>query len=432
MTDNGDGEHAPPRTLRARIEAAAEESGLNLQELTVLDIESDPYRADVPSRHRQARWFASMMGKIRRHLRGVHYLTLGKLLPNGRLYTSTKVAWETLGLAASWARWLNYVPFDLIADERNGEAIRLALDEPARPGSAEVHISDYLVQAPALASCLPSILHWDPKPRQPYRIVFLGEKSSIRDELEDLAELVGAEPILLTGECSTTRVWEIATRAASDGRRLIILYATDFDPGGWTMSVAVARKIQAICDVVYPSLECEIHRVALTFEQVVQFNLPSVPLKATDLRADSWQAAWNRQQTELDALITLHPGALRQMFEKAVEPFWDATLDRRTTAATRRWLDDARRQLGDSEGYDKACGIITEAHAKLVDAIETFKQALEDARDELPDLEFEELEPPEPQIDAVAPEPLFTTDDDWTTATLKLIAQKRFIDGGGR
>src|SRR5262249_28426189 len=165
-----------------------------------------------------------------------------------------------------------------------------------------------------------------PRPKPPYRVIFLGEKSSLHDELAPVAQHVQAELLLPTGEISDTLIYDLARRAARYGRPAVVFYFSDFDPSGWQMSITVARKLQALKTLLFPSSEIEVHRVALTLEQAIHNRLPSTPLKATEKRGNAWKERWGREQTEIDALIALHPGTVRRLAEEAVKPYFDETL----------------------------------------------------------------------------------------------------------
>ena len=97
--------------------------------------------------------------------------------------------------------------------------------------------------------------------------------------LRPIAQQVGAELLLLTGEISETQAYGIIARVAADGRPLRILYFSDFDPSGWQMPVSLARKFQAHIVREFPDVDVRLIRVALTSEQVVQFSLPDSPIK---------------------------------------------------------------------------------------------------------------------------------------------------------
>jgi hypothetical protein len=159
---------------------------------------------------------------------------------------------------------------------------------------------------------------------QPYRIVLFGEKSSLYEDLMPIAREIGGELLLPTGETSDTSIAELAARATADPRPTVVLYVVDFDPAGNQMPVSVGRKLQALRDLLHPDLRIEVHRVALTLAQCIHYDLPSIPLKKSERRAEKWMRRHGgRQQTEIDALIALHPGALRQIALEAAAPFWD-------------------------------------------------------------------------------------------------------------
>ena len=66
--------------------------------------------------------------------------------------------------------------------------------------------------------------------------------------------------------------------------------------------------------------EFEVHRVALTPDQVREYGLPSTPLKDTEKRADKWRAAMGVEQTEIDALASLRPDLLRDIASAGAGP----------------------------------------------------------------------------------------------------------------
>ena len=177
-------------------------------------------------------------------------------------------------------------------------------------------------------------------------IIFIGEKSSLGSELRPLAEHIGAELLLPTGEISNTLIAGIAASAAADGRPAAVLYFCDFDPAGWQMPVSVSRKLQALRDLEHHDLQIEVHPVALTLDQVVAFGLPSTPLKETERRADRWQAIMGREQTEIDALIALRPGVVRSLAEQAITPFYDPTLQQRARELAAAWEAQAGKSCG--------------------------------------------------------------------------------------
>jgi hypothetical protein len=181
--------------------------------------------------------------------------------------------------------------------------------------------------------------------RQPYRIILIGEKTSLRDVLRPIAEMVGGELVLPTGEASDTMIAGIAARASTDNRPSVVLYFSDFDPSGHQMPISVARKLQALRDLRYPKLDIQVHQVALTLDQVQRLDLPSTPLKETERRGDRWRSVMQHEQTEIDALAALRPQELRTIGLEAIKPFHDHTLKRRSKTASSLWWVAADRLL---------------------------------------------------------------------------------------
>ena len=92
----------------------------------------DPYRLDTPSGHRDGKWAAAQLkraiGEERRtHWRGLHYAIIARgniRKPNGEIYQNTDTDWKWLSeIAGKAARWLGYIPFERITDNRNAEPI---------------------------------------------------------------------------------------------------------------------------------------------------------------------------------------------------------------------------------------------------------------------------------------------------------------------
>ena len=137
--------------------------------------------------------------------------------------------WDFVQKAAKAARWLGYVPFDRIRDERNAEPELYVPEHSTDHGYGSLSASCGLM-VPDLEEVLPEVYAIAPEPRQPYRIIFIGEKSSLGDELRSLAERIGAELVLPTGEISDTLIAGIAARAAADGRPAVVLYFSRFRP----------------------------------------------------------------------------------------------------------------------------------------------------------------------------------------------------------
>jgi hypothetical protein len=418
--------------LRTVLKKAKAE-GHSMRSMTVLSPQVDPYRFDTPKGRRNTAWFSEQITRFIRyeaavHLRGLHYLLVNAadvVIPDGKgtPYINTDECWVWMSDQASKAaRWLGYVPFERIRDQRNAapeiyvpeySSTTISLD----PG-VQVNIPPEELLLPKF-TCVGSV-------RQPYRIAFYGEKSSLGKVLWPIAQRIGAELLLPTGESSSTMVAGAARRAAEADWSLVVLYFNDFDPSGNQMAVSVARKMQALRDLVHPNLNVQLHQVALTLKQVVRLGLPSYPLKETEKRSDKWRATTGREQTEIDALAALREDDLRDIVEEAIRPFYDETLAERTATAQERWEIEAADYLEANPVYAENRTEILSAYQELDSAATRINEQQAEAYEVLQELEPLEFNPPQPEVGVTAPDPLFTTDEDYVTATLRLKARKDY------
>jgi hypothetical protein len=206
---------------------------------------------------------------------------------------------------------------------------------------------------------------------------------------------------LAIGEISATLVYEMCKAGANDGRKMIVLTLSDFDPSGWQMPVSIARKAQAFKDLFFPDLEYEIHPVSLLLEQVVELDLPSTPLKESEKRAAKWKEAWGREQTEIDAVIEMRPEALHNQLKAALDRFYDHTLERRVRAARREWEARAQEVLDANLDADRVAHIRTNAEARLAQLEAEIEALNETMQAEVPaDIvaEFPAIEIPEAEV----------------------------------
>jgi hypothetical protein len=243
------------RVLETAIDTdAAREVRSTLSDYTVLSPQLDPYRLDLPEGHRNGAWFAQVVDRLvdegdSVHLRGLHYRLVAAadvIRPdNGLPYINTEEAWNWLcNRAAKAGRWLDYVDFDRIVDERNAAPLLFLPEEQIGAWSGITHGSR--VEVPSVETMMPSLYCSGFHAQQPYRLCLIGEKTSLREVLAPIAEMVEGELCLPTGEMSDTMVAGIAGRAALDRRPTICLYFSDFDPAGRQMPISVARKLQAL------------------------------------------------------------------------------------------------------------------------------------------------------------------------------------------
>jgi hypothetical protein len=403
----------------------------SLESNTVMSAATDPYRIDTPGNHASAEWLASAWRQTdieQIHCRGLHYalVSLRELLkPNGERYKNTEDDWVWLQKITNYARWLGHIEFESILDERNSGPELWLPPSSDSEGIQVSHNAHWLDDAPEMPRVKIECLA--PHARQAYKLVLIGEKSSLRHVLQPICQRYEAELILPTGELSTTLLYGIVSRAAADGRPCRVFYLSDFDPSGTHMPVEVARKIQALCDLRFPGLDIEVHRCALLPDQVKDLGLPETPLKDSEKRADRWRERYGCEQTEIDALSTLKPKVLTEIVESDLKPYFDQTLQKRQRQAyedaAKRMRDqiDAAMQPFDAElleaqdRIDEAASQLALAHEFALPLFDEIARSITPAEPELTRPEY---------CPDFFPRPLFSSLDAFEVTTKNLLLEK--------
>jgi hypothetical protein len=419
------------QTLDTAI-AEANGSKLSMNDLTVLSPQIDPFRLDTPANHKLGKWLADTaatlgLGDRRIHNRGLHYMILGQPKPDGSTYVSNAASWDLLERASKYARWLGYIPFDQITDQRNAPPVVRIYEEPDPHPFINVGID---IELPD--DIRPKLGVEDFRGTQPYKIVLVGEKSSLDAELGPIAEEYGCDLYLPTGCISDTMIFQMAKIGDEDGRPMIVLYFADADPSGHNMGIEVGRKLHALQVLHFPALEFEVHRAALTVDQVRRFGLPSTPLKDTEKRANAWTAATGLEQTEIDALATLRPELLREVARDAIAPFYDFDLDQRVREARQDWINRAIEVINDNLDTEQLARIRAEATEKLDAMREQIAEFNEQLQIDVDDFDLPDIEIPEARLTlGLAPQPLLDSSWSFIEQCKALIDSKAYRNGGG-
>lgn len=131
------------------------------------------------------------------------------------------------------------------------------------------------------------------------------------------------------GYTSASELWEAAQRLkryADAGQTPIVLHFGDHDPSGIDMTRDIEARLS-----LFAETPIEVRRLALTMEQIDEYDPPPNPAKLTDSRCTGYMAKYGSESWELDAL----------------EPSVIVTLIRDEVATLRD--DDAWARMTDSE-----------------------------------------------------------------------------------
>jgi len=121
-------------------------------------------------------------------------------------------------------------------------------------------------------------------------------------------------PLMVTrGYSSETFAYEAAQEMGSGRKTPIVYYVGDLDPSGWNASVDLEQKLRNFSDgkVIFK-------RLAVTPEQVAEWNLPTRPSKKSDTRHKAFEQEFGKDfpSVELDAIP---PDRLRELVRNAIE-----------------------------------------------------------------------------------------------------------------
>jgi hypothetical protein len=403
--------------------------GGSLKDTTVLAVQNDPFRRDTPAGHRDGAWLAKdirELGLDRRaiHLRGLHYALIGREKPNGKLYTNTDADWTWLcATAAKAARWLGYVAFDQVVDQRNSPPV---VRDIRRPQPWPYIATGVHVSIPSADDLTPLAGVADFVGMQPYHLVVFGEKSSLEDILGRAAAEFAADLYLPSGEISDTLLYQMAKSGAADGRSMVVFCFSDCDPAGWQMPISIGRKLQAFKVALFAELEFQVRRVGLLPEHVRAYGLPSTPLKASEKRAGRWVDAMGVEQTEIDALASLQPELLDRIAREAMGAFFDFTLEDRVAAAEHDWMEEAQAVIDAAIDPMRLEQIKRAAEAKLDELREEFAAINDALRLDVRDFNLPDIEIPEADVAEPDDEPLVNSAWTFAAQTAALIDSRSY------
>jgi len=178
---------------------------------------------------------------------------------------------------------------------------------------------------------------------QPTKVFVMLEKEALYEVFREITDAEGIDLVPLRGYSSVTLLNQFSERLQAfggDDRSLRILYFGDFDPSGENIEESAADTLREY------GADFEIERIAITEDQIAEYDIPPAPAKTTDSRYAAFEARHGEAiQVELDAI---EPRTLQGFIRDAISEYWDedAAEVRETELARRRerirgWLEAA-------------------------------------------------------------------------------------------
>lgn len=440
------------------LKRIAKEQKVSVKKLIVLAPQNDPFYTGTDGDLIKAQWFAEIWNRFGytsgAHLRRVHYQIVsqhGATDVNGKPYENTERCWLEMQTASKAARYLGMVPVDGFIDARNPPA-KVFHGEEYVKGEPWLSLTNDEWELPAIAPEVDYSLEF-PEPElygygyhqedQPYMIEIWCEKSTMNDVLVPICKRYRANFVTGLGFLSITAVQNLLDRARQSGKPTRVLYISDFDPAGSFMPQQIARQIEFWLQQKNLDLDIALMPLALTKEQIIEYELPRIPIKDSDRRAANFEDKHGEGAVELDALEALYPGSLADIVTSAIREFIDPDFEEVLSDAeeeAEKWLEASWQEETENERQRfteiaEEIATISEGYrarlvamsAELDHEIEPYRQELKQLRQAITEAanQLEEVLPerPEPETDPDDGDWLFRSDRDYITQLCRYKAQ---------
>jgi hypothetical protein len=237
------------------------------------------------------------MQGLRLTLRQLYYQCITK-----NYFPNTERSYKNLGSLVSDARLAGLLDWNAIEDR-----VRVPRIPSEFEGLGE------LVNAACSSYRLP---RWR---NQDYYVELWVEKDALAGVLRPLASKYHVTMMVNRGYASQSAMYESAQRfiqhTEENSRNCVLLYLGDFDPSGEDMVRDIRDRLN-----MFGVGNLNVDKIALTMEQVEQYDPPPNPAKMTDPRAGDFVAKNGKQSWEVDALP---PNILTQVITDSILTYLD-------------------------------------------------------------------------------------------------------------
>jgi len=164
---------------------------------------------------------------------------------------------------------------------------------------------------------------------QPCHVEVMVEKDALSGILEPVCREMHVRFTANKGYSSSSAMYEAGKRIARaidhDGRTVHLFYLGDHDPSGIDMTRDIKERLGMFAE----SQEIQVHRLALNYNQVEQWQPPENPAKETDSRYQAYADEFGESSWELDAV---EPRTLADLVREGIgdlidQDQWDAVME---------------------------------------------------------------------------------------------------------
>ncbi|MGB7532874.1 MAG: hypothetical protein WA977_07845 [Halobacteriota archaeon] len=177
---------------------------------------------------------------------------------------------------------------------------------------------------------------WD---GQDYYLELMTEKDALSSVLSPIVhEKYHMGFNVVHGYSSITSIYDMSKRfmeALNAGKKGVLLYVGDHDPSGLDMVRDVRERLSELLRYA----PVDVIPVALTMDQIHEFNPPPNPAKITDSRAKSYIAQYGAASWEVDAL---RPDVLIRFVEEAILGYLDVGIMNEVVKREQKQVEELR------------------------------------------------------------------------------------------
>lgn len=198
------------------------------------------------------------------------------------------------------------------------EAIEDRLRRPSKPSAFD-----------SPAEKLDAAIFQYAKPRQRGQTTYVEvwvEKDALSGVLKRVTERYHIPILVNRGYSSASAMFDAYQRFEREyymDKNIKILYLGDYDPSGIDMIRDVEDRTMEFFQGAAQDVDFEVISIALTKEQIIQYNPPPNPAKMTDPRAKDFVREHGSTSWEVDAL---RPDVLNKILEDAIQSYIDLDL----------------------------------------------------------------------------------------------------------
>jgi len=150
---------------------------------------------------------------------------------------------------------------------------------------------------------------------QARKVTILVEAAGMVPQIGQIASPYGVDVVSGSGFDSVTFKYMLAQEILKDHRQAVILHIGDFDPSGICIFDSMQADVEAFIGDS-GSLRATFRRLALTEEQVSEYQLPTAPPKATEKRGNRMAETCQAEALPPDILAGIVDSAIRGYYDQ--------------------------------------------------------------------------------------------------------------------